>query len=283
MTTDMATALPDTATLIEKLRELPAMPQVVAELIASLDDDDADLDSLSEKISRDQALASKTLRIANSPFFGMAGHIGSVREATTVLGLRTIRSIALASAVASVSSSSEKLQLDARSFWLHSFETAAAARELASVSQISPDQAFLGGLLHDLGKLALCVIAPDIVARVEALGGETESAWYTAEQQGLIPAHAELGGALAEQWRFPAPLCAAIAGHHSQQADGGALAATVHVADILSQAHAAACGRSLHIDPLIPAAWARFADRQKILARAVGALRRADKLAALMH
>ncbi|MGQ5489280.1 HDOD domain-containing protein [Thauera sp. ZXT1-4] len=144
----------DTDSLRAAAARLPALPSVAVELITSLDAEEADAESLAEIISRDQTLAARLLRIANSSFYGMPGRIHSIRDAIMLIGLRGVRSLAIAASL-SGAQPRECPGLSLQHFWRHSTATAIAAQELARRNQLPADLAFLASLLHDIGKIGL--------------------------------------------------------------------------------------------------------------------------------
>lgn len=265
--------------VLARLSDLPVMPAVVADLVASIDDDNIDLDQLARKIERDQALASKTLRIANSPFFGLTGQIGSIQEAAAVIGLRTIRSIALASAVGNVVGNAGVSADSLRAFWLHAFETAVAARQLAPKLQVSAEHAFVAGLLHDIGKIVVSLYCTEMHAAIVKFSSEHNTDWYTAESELGVPDHGLIASALAQRWHFPEALIEALANYHSPGTSATPLAQIIHVADVLSKCNAVANGASLCIERVDERAWAAVIRSETDLHAALRALRKAGELA----
>lgn len=152
----MNTPLPplDTDSLRAAAARLPALPAVVVELVTSLDAEDVDADTLAEIISRDQILVARLLRLANSSFYGMLGRIHSIRDAIMLIGLRGVRSLAIAASL-SGALPRECTGLSLQHFWRHSTATAIAAQELARRNRLPADLAFIAGLLHDIGRLIL--------------------------------------------------------------------------------------------------------------------------------
>lgn len=224
----------DTDSLRAAAARLPALPSVAVELITSLDAEEADAESLAEIISRDQTLVARLLRIANSSFYGMPGRIHSIRDAIMLIGLRGVRSLAIAASL-SGALPRECPGLSLQHFWRHSTATAIAAQELARRNRLPADLAFIAGLLHDIGRLILANAYPEHSAAVQQHMAEVPCLCYEAEQQILGLDHADFGRIITGHWRFPAPLVAAIGGHHDRDAIGqDALAACVHLADILA-------------------------------------------------
>jgi putative nucleotidyltransferase with HDIG domain len=232
----MNTPLPplDTDSLRAAAARLPALPAVVVELVTSLDAEDVDADTLAEIISRDQILVARLLRLANSSFYGMLGRIHSIRDAIMLIGLRGVRSLAIAASL-SGALPRECTGLSLQHFWRHSTATAIAAQELARRNRLPADLAFIAGLLHDIGRLILANTYPQHSAAVQQRMAEVPCLCYEAERQILGLDHADFGRIITNHWRFPAPLITAIGGHHNADAIGqDMLAACVHLAELLA-------------------------------------------------
>ena len=146
--------------LMSTVRELPALPAVVLELIDLLGREGVAAEQLVAKISHDQALTAKTLRLANSSFYGMPRKVSRVSDAISVLGLRTVRTVVTAAAVTGSFAPPRCEGFDFVAFWRHAIGTAVCARLLATGMKVDPEAAFTAGLLHDLGHLVLAAVSP---------------------------------------------------------------------------------------------------------------------------
>jgi HD-like signal output (HDOD) protein len=272
-------SIPSAEALVARLKELPALPEVVADLIASLADDDINSTRIARIIQSDPALTGNTLHLANSPFFGMRGSINSIKDAITVLGLRSVRSMALASSISVVMRVSDSAIHDIRNFWRNAYETAAASRALAPTDQTSQNHALLGGLLHDIGILALAVLRPDLCAAIHAHAIEHRCSWTVAEESLGIPHHGHIGGILAGRWNFPVPLCQIIALHHTPASEGGAIAAAVHIADVMAHAAETLRGSSYRPPVIDATAWQLLKPTPTALLAAARAIRDSSSMA----
>ena len=228
---------------ISLVRDLPALPAAVFELLELLGRDDVGTPALVAKISLDQALTAKTLRLANSSFYGMPRHVGSVSDATAVLGLRTVRVVLTAAALHGSFKPPECAGFDFMAFWRHAVSTAVCARLIASEIGADAEAAFTAGLLHDIGELILASSHPERFAQVLAQQAQSAAPLREIETALLGIDHAQVGARVAEHWRFPKPIVDAILDHHAPPAaaDAFALVRIVHVADLLARALAAAC------------------------------------------
>ena len=238
------------------IRDLPALPTIVLELLSSFEEPDVDIGRLAETISHDQALAARTLRVANSSAYGLATKVKTISQAIMVLGFDTVRSLVAAGAIVQVFPG-DGAQRGLAPFWRHSMATAVCSRNVARRTRINPEQAFLAGLLHDIGRLVLATRFPRQYAAALAWR-DTNDCWQVdAEEQVLGLNHQQVGLMLAQAWQFPPLIQRAIGYHHAPAVDDlGELASIVHVANAI--VHALDMGGDG--DTLVPAlsgeAWA---------------------------
>lgn len=246
-------------TLRQRVRELPAMPEAVRRVQATLQDEDARADDCAEHIARDQALAAKTLRLANSAFYGVPGRVATIQDAVQVLGLRTLSTLLQAAALTGGLGRSVSKAFQAGEFWRNSIGTAICARALASELRLDPNVAFTAGLLHDIGRLALATHFPDQFNAALALQLREKLPPLQAERQVMGADHAQVGALVAAHWHYPADIAQAIAQHHGpepRKAPGITVIDAVHVADAIS--HAVAATKDDKLPPLAPPAWERL-------------------------
>ncbi len=242
---------------LHAVRNLPPLPGVAALVLASLGDERLDGELLARRIASDTALAARTLRVANSPYYGLQGRIDSIQEAVVVIGFSNLRSLAMASAL-TLAFGEGAHRLDHRAFWRHSLGTAAAASATGGVLGGNSGLLFLAGLMHDMGRLALGVTFPDAFQAVVRRREQDDSDWVAAETAVLGYDHAVLGGALCEHWRFPVAITRAVASHHKPGDDGDRLCDMLHVADVVARALELA-GDASAVPRIAPAAWNRLA------------------------
>jgi putative nucleotidyltransferase with HDIG domain len=220
---------------IARLQDLPALPLVVTELLASFDDPEVELGEVARKIAIDQALAAKTLRLANSSFYGLQSKVRTISQAIAVLGFDSVRSLVVGAGVIGGFQEGRDKGFDFDGFWRHAIATALCARALARSAGCNPELAFVAGLLHDLGRLVLVTRFPEHYAEVLAQRTLRDCGLLDAEQAVLGLDHAQVGRALAQHWRIPEQICRAIANHHApMQQDYGELPSVVHVANVVS-------------------------------------------------
>lgn len=236
----MALANPQTVNIkrvVQNVIALPTLPTVVAKLIELVDDPRTSASTLGKLISTDQVLTVKILKLANSAFYGFPRKIGTVDLAIVVLGFDMVRDFGLSvSVIEKFGHPSSEAEFDYSRFWEHSLGCAVACRMLAKTRLYSvASEAFVVGLLHDIGKLVLNQYLPQEFKQVRQLVQKEGLLFYEAESRLLNLTHAEMGGWLAEKWNLPESLVEALTYHHTpQQAKNHQeLAALVHFADIL--------------------------------------------------
>ncbi|MFZ6645309.1 HDOD domain-containing protein [Undibacterium sp. TJN25] len=223
--------------VIRKIQDLPALSAIVTELLSSMDQEEVDVDSIAKKISHDLALTAKTLRLANSSFYGMQHKITSIQEAIAVLGFRSVRTLITTTAITGSFNRSRSGLFDFRAFWRHSIATAVCAKQLARHAKSSEDHAFIAGLLHDIGKLVLATRYEEQYEQVILLRAQRDCYIQDAEREILAIDHAMVGKALTEYWKFPEEMQEAVAHHHdTEHAESNMLTVVVHVGDAIAHA-----------------------------------------------
>ncbi len=196
---------------------LGMLPQVTSQVLRMVDNPDLSPRQIGALIERDAGLASKLLKTANSAYYGSPGKIKTVSQAISVMGLSTVRSIIISQAyqqMTAVRGASKRF--DRVAFWQHSLATAVSARVLAKLKGWrDPEEAFLAGLMHDLGRLVMDRFLPNEFDQTLTLALESTIPLIDAEREVLGYTHIEVGELLGEQWNLPTPLREAIRTHHS--------------------------------------------------------------------
>ncbi|MDH5573621.1 MAG: HDOD domain-containing protein, partial [Gammaproteobacteria bacterium] len=186
-----------------EIKQLPSLSVVVTHLLTQLQRDDVAMAELMEEASHDQALAARILQIANSPFYGLSTHIGSLKDAGTMLGIHTLSNIVAAAGIIGHFPVTKDESFDRSSFWQHAIGTGICARVLASHSGLDQELAFTAGLLHDIGKLVMAAYFEYDFSRVLAYRDEHDCLLKDAEQAVLGFDHCHIGAHVAERWKLP--------------------------------------------------------------------------------
>jgi putative nucleotidyltransferase with HDIG domain len=244
------------ADIVRNIRDLPALPLVVAELITSFDRPDVSIKVLADKVSRDQALAAKTLRLANSSFYGLQSKVKTVHQAITVLGFDSVRALLTGAAVIESFANKENAAFNFNAFWRHAIGTALCAKNIARICGLSQDYAFISGLLHDIGTLVLITRFPRPYEAAMAYRAVHDCYMLDAERHALGTDHATVGRALAEHWKFPPIIQRAIAHHHAPlRQDMGDIPSVVHVANAIAHALDLSGEEDDLVPPIVEEAW----------------------------
>lgn len=221
-----------------RISELPVLPTVMGQLM-TLDRDAEDyFDRLLEVIESDPTFAARILAGANAATSSPTDPIASVRAALTRLGSAGAASMILALAVSKVFVPRDPWE---KSLWRHALQVAAASRLVATHAatdvDLSSDEAYTAGLLHDIGRMVMFLEAPDVLRRVDEGTWNTPNELIDVEMTICGLAHTEIGSMACEQWGLPESLRLAILGHHEPHRDVTlgkveALVSTVHFADL---------------------------------------------------
>lgn len=248
------------AELLEKgVRSLPPLPAMVERLLTILAKQEVDFKELEQNISKDQALASRVLSVANSSFYGLSGKINSVKEACLVLGTSTTRNIVISVTIVGSLPPHKANCLDLAALWRHALATAASAKVLARFSGLDPETAFTAGLLHDVGKMVLDIHFASDYAAVIRYRDEHDCLLRQAEEAVLDMNHCTVGAMAGRKWRLPQTILQAIEQHHdAEPSPPSKIVDVVHVADIVARGLEIGDGGDTLIPPLSAAALARL-------------------------
>ena len=215
---------------------MPAIPRVVRRLITQLKDPSASLSRIVTELEQDPLLTARTLQLANSPFYSGRRTLSSVTDAVAVLGVDALQRVVMTVGLAAVFI--EVPGVDMRQFWLDASVTAAAARQISTMSQMTreaSEAAYLAGLLHTSGHLILCLAFPEQAVKAfesrrssRILRGADLAA---AELEAFGMVYPAVGAAWVEKMGFPQEVEHAIAHHLDPHgASAGALASVIHLA-----------------------------------------------------
>ncbi|MDF1552439.1 MAG: HDOD domain-containing protein [Deferrisomatales bacterium] len=200
---------------LDTIRELPSLPQVIVGISRVAANPGAGAQQLAEVILKDQALTMKVLRIGNSAQYAVCSQrVTTVSRAVVMLGFESVRALALGLGAFNLLSSLEKGGHLHEDFWKNSMAVAVACQELAGLVGIrTVEEAFVAGLLHDVGKLILTEVDVDKAQQVYGAGLEG-TALLRAETEAFGVDHAEVAGELARRWELPPVLQRAMEHHH---------------------------------------------------------------------
>ena len=213
--------------------DLPTLPAVALEILRMVRDPNADIHKMARLISSDPALSSKILKTVNSSFYGFGKTVSTISQALVILGLQSVRTLAMGFSLASSMNKVQARGFDMTRFWRRSVYSAVGARTLAEhLKLVQAEEAFLAGLLQDIGMLAMHSSLEgryDQVVAASAHHGEL----IGQERQQLDLDHCQVGRAMADKWSLPPLLAVPVTCHHEpEQAppELARVAKVVHVA-----------------------------------------------------
>ncbi len=228
------------AAALKNVDRLPALSPAVNRLLGMLAKRDVDLAGLARTIKADPTLTGHILSAANSAFFNRGAQVQSIEEAVTRLGLTKLRRIALSKSVLRIFRGLPTPDgWSMTRFQLHSAATGAAAEILCEFLPVEDsDSAFLGGLMHDVGKVLIACGQPARFLEIEGMVACTGRSQTEFEREILGTDHAELSALAVAKWELPYPLSMAVANHHNPQSSREfgqvSMSRVLHAADLFT-------------------------------------------------
>jgi HD-like signal output (HDOD) protein len=221
-----------------KVTEISSLPEVTTKIVQVVEDPRATAYDMHELVRTDPALAAKILKVVNSAFYGLPAQISSLDRAILLLGLSAVKNIALAASLSRLfKADAISEQFAARDLWRHCIAVGVCARQLAQAAgSAETDEAFVAGLVHDLGLITAQQILPAQMREVSERCLNAPEPFCEIERQIIGADHQTFGGVLAMKWKFPPKLTFPIAYHHEPLAvrdEYRRATALVYVADVL--------------------------------------------------
>ncbi len=225
--------------LTSQINSLPSLPCVYKELLAELNSHEPSIETVGEIISADLAMTAKVLQLVNSSFFGLPQHVTCPQHAVTLLGINVIQPLVLTANAFAAFKEPELECYSLRASLDHGLAVATTAKAIAeaeaSDSQLV-DDAFIAGMIHDLGKLVLAANLPERYCQAVTRAQAESISVSDAERDEFGTTHAEVGAHLLGLWGFPNPIVEAVAFHHQPSAAKGtdfSPLTAVHVANVI--------------------------------------------------
>ena len=221
--------------VVGRIEKLPSRPQIYSQLMTAMSNEKVSSDDIAFILKQDMAMCAKTLQMVNSAFFRLPRMISRIEEAVAHLGFSTIKQIVLAVEIFRYPGKrmSSKFSLD--ELQSHAFLVANFASSLLGEKQEQED-AFVAGLLHDIGKLVLAVELPEQVDEVVKVMETEGISMHVAERRLYGATHAEVGGYLLGLWGLPCSIVEAVSNHHTPSkvdSEKFGILGAVHIADAL--------------------------------------------------
>jgi signal transduction histidine kinase/HD-like signal output (HDOD) protein len=189
---------------IKQSNNLPQLPQVMIKLIKACNSDQTDIDELTEIISIDPALTSRLIQIIGSPYINLPEEVNNIKTAVVYLGMETIRNIAISTSAMHFFKIAKSVpEFNINKFWYHSYKCGVLARKLAEEEELSnPDEFFLAGLLHDIGRLVLLENFPDEYQQILQNDSFNENQILDAELEHFNADTPQISAWIFKQWEL---------------------------------------------------------------------------------
>ncbi|MBU0479466.1 MAG: HDOD domain-containing protein [Proteobacteria bacterium] len=200
--------------LIKKSRDLPSLPTIAVQINAEIAKESLTAKSIAAIISRDLSLVAKILKMANSAFYGLSSQVDTIERAVMVLGMTSVKSLAMTLSVSSFFREEASGTIDMEGLWHHSLGCAITAKSLVKHDKNLAENAFICGILHDIGKIVIANLMPEEMMMIMGTVAENHIRQSDAEREVLGFDHAQVGAELARSWHFPREYIDAIAHHH---------------------------------------------------------------------
>lgn len=224
---------------VASLKHLPTLPHILLKLIKACNQEQGSLKEIARLIEKDPALTGKMLRLLNSPHYGMPRKVGNMEQAVAYLGTNAVRNVAISSSIREVfGHAKDRGVLNMKRFWWHSLRCAGTARRLAAMTRYrDAEEAFLCGLLHDIGRLVLWSNFPKEYDEILKSQGESPELLLAGEIR-LGANHCEVGAWLLDRWNLSSLMTDSILYHHEplERIQGSfPLVQVVYTANVLSR------------------------------------------------
>ncbi|OHD15382.1 MAG: hypothetical protein A2Y34_08150 [Spirochaetes bacterium GWC1_27_15] len=202
--------------LLKEINELPRFPQHILEVQKKIDDPKADIKTISILISKDPGLTAEILRFSNSAIFSLPKKLSSLIEAVKIIGFRGLKNLVYSYGTQVVFSQKYDMS-KMQDIWEHSYKVGFFAFHLAKKYSLREDleDIYIGGILHDLGKILTFSINANLVEKMNDICHEKNIPIRIIEEISSGYNHSVIGGVIAKKWNFPEKIIAAIENHHT--------------------------------------------------------------------
>lgn len=254
--------MPISENLLKKIESLPTLPIVVTRIMQLVENPKTAAVEISKVVALDPALTVKILKIVNSAYYGFPKQITTITHAIMILGFEDVKNIALGVSVFDIfKSKGPKVvdEFDRVAFWQHSIGVGACTKLLAKKLRYkNPEEAFICGLLHDIGKIILDQYFHEEFMTVIRAAKEENLLFINAEKKVNDIDHPEVGRIVSKKWGLPQTIIDSVAFHHNPSladASNTTLVSLVHAADVFCRIQKIGNGGDMLVPQLQKAAW----------------------------
>ena len=261
----------DPKKIIRNKIKLPSLPTIFHKINEAINDPKCSATHIANIISKDQSLSARLLQLVNSAFYNFPSKIDTISRAVAIIGTKQLSTLSLGTCALAVFKDVPSDLVNMKSFWKHSIACGIIARILSSYKNNTlTERFFVGGLLHDIGRLILFMSIPEISKEAVLRAKETGCMLNEAENDLIGFDHSKMGGILLKEWKLPISLENIARFHHIKTESQVQLdTAVAHIADVMANALEIGNSGELNIPPLFPKAWTEIGLSPGIIAATV--------------
>jgi HD-like signal output (HDOD) protein len=220
------------------VKDLPTLPMVLRQVSALIENNETDMKKIADVIMTDTALTVRIIRLVNSAFYGLRNRVTSITQAVVIVGLRAVYNLMLGLTVIKLFKNGKSTHFDPHQLWRHSFGCGLLSQKIAHLVNYSfPDECFIGGLLHDMGRLVLDQFLHEKFAQACKLSVTGGSSLLKSEKAVIGFDHTEAGAWLAGRLNIPDSFIAVIRYHHAVNEVPGPLSQYGDIVRIIATAN----------------------------------------------
>jgi len=247
----------DPSELVRQADHLPSLPTIFGQLVDLMSDQASSSSMFAKVIEMDTAISARLLKLVNSPYYGFPARIETISRAVTLVGTKELCALTLAMSVLTLFKDVPGEFVNMKSFWKHSIACGLVARKLAEKKgEADSEPFFVGGLLHDVGRLILYMQLPEESGNALSHALSEHILLFGAERRLFGFDHGVLGGMLLKQWGLPLRMADMVGNHHRPEKAADPLSAGIlHLADIAVNAVAIGTSGEHHVPPLRDESW----------------------------
>ena len=243
---------------VNAISHIATLPEITLKIIELVENPRSTAQDLNKLISNDPALVARILKVVNSAFYGLPGQIGSINRAIVLLGLNAVKNIVIAASLTKLFRGGRvSPHFSAKDLWTHSIAVGVFSKMLVvKINNTLPDEAFLAGLIHDMGILVELQSFREPLVEIAERSTKEETRYIDIETQLIGVDHQQLGAGLTTKWKFPRSFQYVTGHHHNPLAlapDCRWLACVIHVADHICCREGLGYSLTCKGDPLDPA------------------------------
>ncbi|MCK5149065.1 HDOD domain-containing protein [bacterium] len=244
--------------LFEETFRIPTLPSIFVEIRELIGNPRHSMADIAALIDKDAGLTIRLLRLANSAYYGLRNEVDTVKRALVCIGTRELQNMVFCTSVVKMFHGIPEELINMTLFWKHSVGCGLMAKSLATyIPSINPDQMFIAGLLHDVGRLLIWKQLPKKSSQILLHAQSQAMILQHAEQQYLGYDHCDVAARLLQMWNIPEIISESVTYHHQPQESKKYFKETsiIHLADII--VHALELGQSgeRFVPPLNPESW----------------------------